>query len=193
MKRKLLLVIFTIGALSLVGCSSQEESFEDKVVRKFTYVDSAQKQLEAAVEDLTSQVSLLRTELGISSTSKYTDKDINFSSIKVAAKSVTNAGDTIVLDADSEFNLKIDVMNSTDENLSQLTCQAYLTYNLNGQYYDRHLVDTRFDVLPKSVRKQIEFKSIPTKGSNIEHILTVIIKDLNGNAISTFEKKLTVK
>lgn len=193
MKRKLLLVIFTIGALSLVGCSGQEESFEDKVVRKFTYVDSAQKQLEAAVEDLTSQVSLLRTELGISSTSKYTDKDINFSSIKVAAKSVTNAGDTIVLDADSEFNLKIDVMNSTDENLSQLTCQAYLTYNLNGQYYDRHLVDTRFDVLPKSVRKQIEFKSIPTKGSNIEHILTVIIKDLNGNAISTFEKKLTVK
>lgn len=193
MKRKLLLMIFTIGALSLVGCSSQEESFEDKVVRKFTYVDSAQKQLEAAVEDLTSQVSLLRTELGISSTSKYTDKDINFSSIIIAAKSVTNAGDTVVLDADSEFNLKIDVMNSTDENLSQLTCQAYLTYNLNGQFYDRHLVDTRFDVLPKSVRKQIEFKSIPTKGSNIEHVLTVIIKDLNGNAISTFEKKLTVK
>lgn len=193
MKRKLLLMILAVGTLSLVGCSNKEESFEDKVIRKFTYVDSAQKQLEATVEDLTTQVNLLRSELGISSTAKYSEKDINFSSIKIAAKSVANTGNSVVLDADSEFNLKIDIMNSTDENLSQLTCQAYVTYNLNGQYYDRHLVDTRFDVLPKSVRKQIEFKSIPTKGSDIEHILTVIIKDLSGNAISTFEKKLNVK
>lgn len=193
MKRKVLLMICMISILPLVGCTKKKESFEDKVIRKFTYVDSAQKQLEATVEDLTSQVKMLRAELGISSTPAYTDNEINFSSIKIAAKSVANENNTIVLKENSEFNLKVDIMNSTDENLSQLTCQTYVTYKRNGQYYDRHLLDAKFDVLPKSVRKQIEFKSIPTKESDVEHLLTIIIKDLNGNTITTFEKKLTVK
>ena len=193
MKRKVLVMICIISTLPLVGCTGKKESFNEKVIRKFTNVDSAHKQLEATVEDLASQVNLLRAELGISSTAKYTDKDINFSSIKIAAPSVAYEKNTIILKENSEFNLNIDIMNSTDENLSQLTCQAYVTYKLNGQYYDRHLLDTKFDVLPKSVRKQLEFKSIPTKANNIEHILTVIIKDFNGNAITTFEKTLTVK
>lgn len=193
MKRKVLLMICMISILPLVGCSKNQESFKDKVIRKFTYVDSSQKQLEAAVEDLAAQVSMLRDEVGVSYTPQYTEDDINFSSIKVAATSATIKDDFVVLPQNSDFNLILDVMNSTDENLSQLICQTYVTYKLNGQYYDRHLLDTRFDILPKSVRKQIKFESIPTKASNIEHILTVIIKDLNGNAITTFEKKLIIQ
>ena len=68
-----------------------------------------------------------------------------------------------------------------------------MTYNRNGQYYDRHLVDTRFDVLPKSVRKQIEFKDIPVMDANTEHILTIVIKDVKGSTITSFEKTIHVK
>lgn len=192
MKRKILLAFLTLTMFSFVGCS-KEESFEDKVVRKFTYVDSAQRQLEATVEDLASQVAILRSEIGISDVSKYKEDDINFSSIKVSGPSAVSAGGSAILKADDKFNLSIDVLNSTDENISQFICQAYLTYKMNGEYYDRHLVDTRFDILPKSVRKQIEFKDIPTKGVDVEHVLTVIIKDVNGNEITKFEKKLNVK
>lgn len=193
MKKKILLILLVVASFSLVGCGKKEESFEDKVVRKFTYVDSAQKETDAKIEDLLSQVDILKREVGISDTPKFTDEEINFSSIKVAAKSAKEFEDSVTLAPNSEFNLSIDVMNTTEENLSQLIVQAYVTYKLDGKYFDRHLVDTRFDVLPKSVRKEIKFEGIPTKGANYEHILTVIIKDVNGNAITTFNKKINVK
>lgn len=193
MKKKIILTLIAISCISLVGCTNKEESFEDKVIRKFTYVDSAQSKLEAKVEDMEAQIEILKKEVGLSDTAKFTEKDINFSSVKVQAKEAKSSEGEVLLPANSNFNLSIDVMNTTEENLSQMIVQAYLTYNRNGQYYDRHLVDTRFDVLPKSVRKQIEFKDIPVMDANTEHILTIVIKDVKGSTITSFEKTIHVK
>ena len=192
MIKKTLATLLIFSSALLIGCG-QEESFEDKVKRKFTYVDAAQNKLEAQVQDIASQIEILKSEIGLDNTTKFTEKDINFSSIKLVAKEVQSSNGDVILPSNSEFNLNIDIMNATDENLSQMIVQAYLTYNKDGKYYDRYLVDTRFDVLPKSVRKQIEFKDIPVKNSNMEHILTIVIKDVKGNVITTFEKTLNIK
>lgn len=193
MKKRLLLLL-PMSAFFLVGCSSTEESFEDKVIRKFTYVDSSQKQLEATVEDLAAQVKILKSEIGLTDISRFTNKEINFSSIKVLAEGAeTNSKDEIRISGNTEFKVNVDVLNTTNENLSQLICQMYVTYTKDGTYLDRYLLDTRFDILPASVRKQIEFKNIPVKGSDVDHELTVILKDINGNEITRFVKKIYVK
>lgn len=192
MNKKTLLTVLVLSSSLFVGCT-KEESFEDKVIRKFTYVDSAQSKLEAQVEDMAAQIELIKDAVGYNEKPKFTDEDLNFSSIKVLAKDAITEKGQVAVNANSEFNLNIDVINTTEENISQYIVQAYLTYNRDGQYYDRYLVDTRFDVLPKSVRKKIEFKDIPVLGKETEHILTVIIKDLKGNAISTFEKQIFIR
>ena len=193
MKKRLLLLL-PMSAFFLVGCSSTEESFEDKVIRKFTYVDSSQKQLEATVEDLAAQVKILKSEIGLTDISRFTNKEINFSSIKVLAEGAeTNSKGEIRISGNTEFKVNVDVLNTTNENLSQLICQMYVTYTKDGTYLDRYLLDTRFDILPASVRKQIEFKNIPVKGSDVDHELTVILKDINGNEITRFVKKIYVK
>lgn len=194
MRKKILLLLLPMSAFFLVGCSSKEESFEDKVIRKFTYVDSSQKQLEATVEDLAAQVKILKSEIGLTDVSRFTNKEINFASIKVLAEGAeTNDKGDIRIAGNTEFNVNVDVLNTTNENLSQLICQMYVTYSKDGTYLDRHLLDTRFDVLPASVRKQIEFKGIPAKGSDVDHELTVILKDVSGNEITRFTKKIYVK
>lgn len=194
MKKRIILALLIISSISLVGCTSNEESFESKVARKFTYVDSAQSKLEAQIEDMAAQIEILKREIGLTDTAKFTEKDINFSSVKVKAKDAKGSEDgDVLVKANDKFDLSIDIMNTTEENLSQMIVQAYLTYSKDGQYYDRHLVDTRFDVLPKSVRKNIEFREIPTKDANMEHKLTIIIKDVKGSTITTFEKKIYVK
>lgn len=192
MNKKTLLLFLALSSSMFVGCT-KEESFEDKVVRKFTYVDSAQKKLEAQVEDLTAQIELVKSAVGYDEKPKFTDKDLNFSSIKVIAKEAQTEKGEVAVNPNSEFDLSIDIINTTDENISQYIVQCYLTYNKDGQFYDRYLVDTRFDVLPKSVRKKIEFKDIPVLGKETEHLLTIIIKDLKGNAISTFDKKIYIR
>lgn len=194
MKKKFLLLLLPISALFMTGCSSDEESFEDKVIRKFTYVDSAQKQLEATVEDLTAQIKILKNEVGISDRANFTDKEINFSSIKVLANGAeTNSNGDVRISGNTEFKVSVDVLNTTKENISQLICQMYVTYTKDGAYLDRHLLDTRFDVLPASVRKQIEFSNIPAKGSDVDHELTIILKDATGNEITRFTKKIAIK
>lgn len=194
MKKRIILALLIMSSISLVGCTSNEESFESKVARKFTYVDSAQSKLEAQIEDMAAQIEILKREIGLTDTAKFTEKDINFSSVKVKAKDAKGSEDgDVLVKANDKFDLSIDIMNTTEENLSQMIVQAYLTYSKDGQYYDRHLVDTRFDVLPKSVRKNIEFREIPTKDANMEHKLTIIIKDVKGSTITTFEKKIYVK
>lgn len=192
MNKKTLLLFLALSSSMFVGCT-KEESFEDKVVRKFTYVDSAQKKLEAQVEDLAAQIELVKSAVGYDEKPKFTDKDLNFASIKVIAKEAQTEKGEVAVNPNSEFDLSIDIINTTDENISQYIVQCYLTYNKDGQYYDRYLVDTRFDVLPKSVRKKIEFKDIPVLGKETEHLLTIIIKDLKGNAISTFDKKIYIR
>lgn len=192
MKKKTLIAFLILSSALSVGCS-KEESFEDKVVRKFTYVDSAQKKLEAQVEDMVAQIELVKSAVGYNEKPKFTDKDLNFSSIKVLAKEALTEKGEVALKPNSEFDLSIDVINTTSENISQYIVQCYLTYNRDGQYYDRYLLDTRFDVLPKSVRKKIEFKDIPLLGEETEHLLTLKIKDLKGNEIASFEKKIYIK
>ena len=194
MSRKILLVLLGLSIFSLTGCTEKEESFESKVARKFTYVDSANNELAARVEDLEKQLENIKSQVGITDTPSFTEKEINFSSIKVIAKdAIGSKSGNVKVPANTKFNLKMDIMNTTEENISQLTAQAYVTYSENGLYKDRYLVDTRFDVLPTSVRKNIEFKDIPVMGANIEHTLTVIIKDIKGNEITRFEKKIFVE
>lgn len=192
MNKKRLVAFLMLSASLFVGCS-KEESFEDKVIRKFTYVDSAQKKLEAQVEDMVAQLELVKNAVGYNEKPKFTSEDLNFSSVKVLAKEALTEKGEVALRPNTEFDLSIDVINTTDENISQYIVQCYLTYNQNGTYYDRYLLDTRFDVLPKSVRKKIEFKDIPVLGGDTEHILTLIIKDLKGNEITSFEKQIYIR
>ena len=193
-KKRLCAILCIMLSLSLVGCSSEEASFEDKVILKFDYTDADINELRALTEDLYAEVNTLKSAMNLNTSPTLTSEDINFSSIRLVAKE--NQGqeyeDTAAVKIDSTFNLSIDVMNSSEESLSKLTCQAYIIYKNGDTFYDRYMLDTQFDVLPKSVRRNILLSDFPVKDSSLTHTLVVNIKDTNGNIITEFEKDLVV-
>ena len=193
-KKRLCAILCIMLSLSLVGCSSEEASFEDKVILKFDYTDADINELRALTEDLYAEVNTLKSAMNLNSSPTLTSEDINFSSIRLVAKESQGQEyeDTAAVKIDSTFNLSIDVMNSSEESLSKLTCQAYIIYKNGDTFYDRYMLDTQFDVLPKSVRRNILLSDFPVKDSSLTHTLVVNIKDTNGNIITEFEKDLVV-
>ncbi len=91
------------------------------------------------------------------------------------------------------MDVLVDIVNTTDKNLSDMVCQLYVVYEENGKMIDRHFVDARFDVLSKSTRRDLKFEKIPVKSPNIKHTLKIELKDKKGNVISSFSKEIFPK
>ena len=194
MKKYLLACLTTICALSMVGCGSKEEvTFEDKVKQKFEITDTTISELSALVEDLQAQVNILKDITGASTSIEFKKDDVNLDSVRVASTKIKKFENSVAVLANSEMDVLVDIVNTTDKNLSDMVCQLYVVYEENGKMIDRHFVDARFDVLSKSTRRDLKFEKIPVKSPNIKHTLKIELKDKKGNVISSFIKEIFPK
>ena len=194
MKKYLLACLTTICALAMVGCGSKEEvTFEDKVKQKFEITDTTISELSALVEDLQAQVNILKDITGASTSIEFKKDDVNFDSVRVASTKIKKFENSVAVLANSEMDVLVDIVNTTDKNLSDMVCQLYVVYEENGKMIDRHFVDARFDVLSKSTRRDLKFEKIPVKSPNIKHTLKIELKDKKGNVISSFSKEIFPK
>lgn len=195
MRKKMALVVMASSmAILLTGCakSSDVDMLRQASTHKFNEIESTLNMFRDKIVDLQKDFENVRVIAGIKSTPEVTSDELKFSSIKVEGIDATVEENTAVVKSNSEINVLVDVMNVSDKDLSQYICQAYITYYNGENYLNRYSLDTRFDVSPKSIRKEITFKNIPTKDSSVRHVLTIVLKDIYSNEVNTFTKEIKI-
>ena len=144
--------------------------------------------------DLESELNNVKVVAGLKTQAEVSSEDVKFSSIKVKGPNVTiGEEDAIIVPANSKFNIVASIINASEKDLNQFSCQVHVSYFNGETYLNRSMSEKRFDIAAKSTHDNIEFTEFETKDSSIRHVVTVILKDLYGNEIMKFEKELQVK
>lgn len=191
--KKLILGLIVIMSSSfLTGCGKNSE-FEDKVKENLDILQSNITQMHIKVEDLENKVKIIKESVEIPTTARYTEKEVKFDSIRVASNKVKEFQDSVAVGKNGNINVIVDVLNTTEETLSNMICQAYMVYTKNDKVIDRQFIDIRFEALPKSTRRNLVFENIPIKESDIKHELSIELRDSNGNLITNFYKEVFPK
>lgn len=195
MKKIYIFLSICFITLFLYGCGilniSKKTSSASDMDKKISILRNDSLALQQKVSDLQKDVDLIKANLG-TSTVKIKPDDLIFSSIRACSKQITQKNNVQYLNHDSKFDLKIDITNSSTVDINQYVCQAIIQYEANGETINVYQNETTFNVLPKTVRKDITISNVPVKSASIKHKLTIRIKDNLGNTIKTYSTYLDV-
>lgn len=198
MKKRLLALTICIAGTSALftGCSlgsSDYDSLKAATGARFAEHDSMFQIYKDKILELESEINNLKVISGLKLEPEVNDEDLKFSSIKIESEDAGVSEDTAVINANSTFNVNVSLINASSLELNQYVCQAFLSYYEGDNYLNRYMSEERFNLAPKSTLGDIRFNQLESKGSNIKHVLTIVLKDLYGNEITRFEKELVVK
>lgn len=199
MNKKVIYLLSTIflTASLFTGCGTVSDdefnALKGAAGERFDFLESQIKICRDKIIDLQTELENVRIISGIKSTPLVSSEELKFSSIRVAAINAKDFEESVVVPADSTFNVVVDTINVSEKELAQYICQGYLTYYSGENYLDRQVTDVRFDIMPKSVRKNISLDGFESKGADVKHVLTIVLKDIYSNEIVKFEKEIFVQ
>lgn len=192
----LLSSVFLTASL-FTGCStvSSDEfnSLKGAAAERFDFLESQLKICRDKIIDLQTELENVRILSGVKNNPLVSSEELKFSSIRVAAVNGIMFEESVKVPANSKFNVIVDTINVSEKELAQYVCQGYVTYYSGENYLDRQVSDVRFDIMPKSVRKNISLDGFESKGADVKHVLTVVLKDIYSNEIVKFEKEIFVQ
>lgn len=198
MKKRLLALTICIAGTSTLftGCSvgsNKYDSLKAATGARFAEHDSMFQIYKDKILELEAEINNLKIISGLKLEPEITSENLKFSSIKIEAENAGVSEDTAVINANSTFNVNISLINASSLELNQYVCQAFLSYYEGENYLNRYMSEERFNLAPKSTLVDVKFNNLESKGSNIKHVLTIVLKDLYGNEITRFEKELVIK
>lgn len=193
-KKRMLMLISSIGlSLFLIGCGEKEVSFEDNTTSKLNSLRSTTLTLQNQVSELQKQVDSLKQSSNMDADNTITKDNVKFSSIKLETLKGIKDNGVVTVGENLKINLKIDILNASEKDLNQYDCQIYMKYMSGENTVDIYQDNVIFDAQSKYLKKDIQFKDIQIRGTNVKHVLTINIKDRFGNVITTYEKELKVR
>lgn len=199
MNKKIIYLLSTIflTASLFTGCSAVSDdefnALKGAAGERFDFLESQLKICRDKIIDLQTELENVRILSGVKNNPLVTENELKFTSIRVAATNGVVFEESVKVPANSKFNVIVDTINVSEKELAQYVCQAYLTCYSGENYLDRQALDVRFDIMAKSVRKNISLNGFETKDANVKHILTVVLKDIYSNEIVKFEKEIFVQ
>ena len=175
--------------LFLGGCSND---FKDNVAKGFISAAGSMNEMRVEIEDLQSQIKAIKQQLNMPTEAKLSKEDVKFNSIKVLTTSGQEYEDTVQLASGSEFGIAVEILNTTEEDLKNLSCVVSVEYYNGDNFFNTF----RKIYSPISADSKIVTRGIEVNGlelsPNHNNLLKIEIKDAYGNTVNEYKKPLKV-